>query len=118
VEKSGLAVGEWCILGVVPVPGVPGDETFTSRRPSDDVPIRPCSTEATTRPHKKHRAAHEVPFLRVALAIHAEHDRNGAIIRSTVAQQCRFQRIGEISTELESGDCRAIKSFLAMREKL
>jgi hypothetical protein len=83
-----------------------------------DVPIRPCSTEATTRPHKKHRAAHEVPFLRVALAIHAEHDRNGAIIRSTVAIQCRFQRIGEIYIEMEASDCSAIKSFLAMREKL
>jgi hypothetical protein len=39
--------------------------------------FRPCSTEAAIRPNKEHRDAREFPFLWLALAIHAENDRNG-----------------------------------------
>src|SRR3712207_425860 len=42
-KKTSWAVGEWCISGVVPEPGVPGDEPCTSRRPSPrgEAPSRP-----------------------------------------------------------------------------
>ena len=59
--------------------------------------LRPGSTEAATRPNKEHRNAREFPFLHLALAIHAENDQNGGMIRSMVTTKCRFLRIGEIT---------------------
>jgi hypothetical protein len=44
------------------------------------IGIRPCSTEAATRPNKEHRDVREFPFSYLALAICAENGRNEGIV--------------------------------------
>jgi hypothetical protein len=79
------------------------------------VRIRPYGTEAVTRPNKEHHDSLEFPFPRLALAIRAEHDRNEAMIRPTVAKKYRFQRIGEIGCTMNNGWGDTRISFLPMR---
>jgi hypothetical protein len=71
----------WLTVGsspaIIPPPGRAGIMNQTEEVSLCDTSTRPSNTVAVTRPNRERRDSLDLPFLRLALAIYAENDRNG-----------------------------------------